>query len=396
MKSPSIVLVWCLLDIVMGDVCPNGMFWWPQGGICHSWLNCEDMTDLKVGELVGSGAVKAIFKAEWREYVLAYVELLNDEFEADFLHGLRILKSLQISDLVGAGGYDSFESDEEGAEKRHTRKDLAIKLKQKSESGPRAKEVFAEEERKEEFRRARSSILSLNAYDRHKRLVNDYILSNPGDTKLLQRDTTRDRRDIDVIRENHQFLWDESSSAETWESRLAKKYYDRLFKEYCICDLSRFKENKVAMRWRIEKEVVEGKGQFLCGDRQCAEREDLRTWEVNFGYVERGEKKNALIKLRLCPDCSYKLNYHHKKKEVTKKKRKHSKQKKLKKRARKERVSSSSPSEERTEEKLAVDTVDTEKAEEKKSASIWKETSQAVEEKTREEEFDEYLQDLFL
>jgi len=27
--------------------------------------------------------------------------------------------------------------------------------------------------------------------------------------------------------------------------RLAKKYYDKLFKEYCIADLSHYKENKV-------------------------------------------------------------------------------------------------------------------------------------------------------
>ena len=26
---------------------------------------------------------------------------------------------------------------------------------------------------------------------------------------------------------------------------MAKKYYDKLFKEYCITDLSRYKENKV-------------------------------------------------------------------------------------------------------------------------------------------------------
>ena len=66
------------------------------------------------------------------------------------------------------------------------------------------------------------------------------------------------------------------------------------------------------MRWRVEKEVVEGKGQFGCGGRKCEVREALTTWEVNFGYVEAGEKRNALVKLRLCPDCSYKLNYHHK------------------------------------------------------------------------------------
>lgn len=29
--------------------------------------------------------------------------------------------------------------------------------------------------------------------------------------------------------------------------RLAKKYYEKLFREYCIADLSRYKENKVAL-----------------------------------------------------------------------------------------------------------------------------------------------------
>lgn len=109
------------------------------------------------------------------------------------------------------------------------------------------------------------------------------------------------------------FVWDEEQDeADTWEKRLAKRYYDKLFKEYCICDLTFFKQNKIAMRWRVEKEVIEGKGQFICGDKRCSERDGLKSWEVNFGYVEHGEKKNALVKLRLCPDCSYKLNYHHK------------------------------------------------------------------------------------
>lgn len=31
------------------------------------------------------------------------------------------------------------------------------------------------------------------------------------------------------------------------EKELAKKYYDKLFKEYCIADLSRYKENKVGL-----------------------------------------------------------------------------------------------------------------------------------------------------
>lgn len=51
------------------------------------------------------------------------------------------------------------------------------------------------------------------------------------------------------------------------------------------------------MRWRIDKEVLAGKGQFICGEKKCNSREGLKTWEVNFGYVEHGVKKNALVKL---------------------------------------------------------------------------------------------------
>ncbi|XP_053548889.1 protein FRA10AC1 [Bombina bombina] len=100
------------------------------------------------------------------------------------------------------------------------------------------------------------------------------------------------------------------------EKKLAKKYYDKLFKEYCIADLSKYKENKFGFRWRVEKELVSGKGQFSCGNKRCDEKEGLKSWEVNFGYVEHGEKKNALVKLRLCPECSYKLNFHHRRREV--------------------------------------------------------------------------------
>ena len=31
--------------------------------------------------------------------------------------------------------------------------------------------------------------------------------------------------------------------------------------------------------------------------------------QVNFGYVEAGEQKQALVKLRVCPECAAKLNY---------------------------------------------------------------------------------------
>ncbi len=40
-------------------------------------------------------------------------------------------------------------------------------------------------------------------------------------------------------------------------------------------------------------------GQFICGNKRCDTSESLRSWEVNFGYVEDGKKKNALVKLRM-------------------------------------------------------------------------------------------------
>lgn len=85
----------------------------------------------------------------------------------------------------------------------------------------------------------------LNPYQVHQKLINDYVLKRPGDTsKLFARDTSKDKTDLDVIRENHQFLWNEED-VDSWEKQLAKRYYDKLFKEYCIADLSRYKENKV-------------------------------------------------------------------------------------------------------------------------------------------------------
>lgn len=38
-------------------------------------------------------------------------------------------------------------------------------------------------------------------------------------------------------------------------------------------------------------------GQFQCGNKRCEKDEGLKSWEVNFAYVELGEKRNALVKL---------------------------------------------------------------------------------------------------
>lgn len=38
---------------------------------------------------------------------------------------------------------------------------------------------------------------------------------------------------------------EEDNDDSTWEHRVAKRYYDKLFKEYCLADMTRYKEGKV-------------------------------------------------------------------------------------------------------------------------------------------------------
>lgn len=130
-----------------------------------------------------------------------------------------------------------------------------------------------------------------NPHEYHNYLLSKYVVKGSGIDK------SKWKTDTDVIMENLKFIWDDHELPTTWEERLAKKYYDKLFKEYCICDLSRYKENLIANRFRVEQEVVTGKGQFVCGEKSCKAQEGLRTWEVNFKYSENGSKKNTLVKI---------------------------------------------------------------------------------------------------
>ncbi|TGZ37727.1 Protein FRA10AC1-like protein, partial [Temnothorax longispinosus] len=236
----------------------------------------------------------------------------------------------------------------------------------------------------------------LSAYDRHKKLVNDYLTVYGKSVSSFTRDTSRDKTDYDVIRENHKFLWEQEDIPDTWGAKLAKKYYDKLFKEYCICDLTYYKHNKVALRWRTEKEVIVGKGQFECGSKTCKEKENLRSWELNFGYVEHGEKKNALVKLRLCPECSVKLNYRSQKREVKRGKS----LKRLDTNSESNNdvatVSSTLESDNRAEIDSRSAEIQSSENTDTNESNIWKEKPTEDAEKTREKEFEEYLADLLI
>ncbi|KAG9122561.1 hypothetical protein FRC07_001011 [Ceratobasidium sp. 392] len=108
------------------------------------------------------------------------------------------------------------------------------------------------------------------------------------------------------------------------EERIAVKYYRSLFKEFALVDLKHYKSGKntelgftkFALRWRTEDEVVEGYGQFTCGNTRCAyhkeqERQQpkLLTLELPFAYEEHGEAKQALVKVVLCERCKKKLTW---------------------------------------------------------------------------------------
>lgn len=171
----------------------------------------------------------------------------------------------------------------------------------------------------------------------------------------------------------------------------------------------KYKENRIGLRWRTEKEVVSGKGQFECGNKKCTAREGLRSYEVNFAYTEAGESKQALVKLRVCPKCSYKLNYG-KEKELERELRKESRRKKrrLLKERKKEKRRRSNSKEKRREtvnDKLPSSSIEEEDSDDSGSSedveeSRFKQTSRkevigkAGEHK--DGEFEPYFKDMFL
>ncbi|KAG5222943.1 hypothetical protein OIU76_020376 [Salix suchowensis] len=166
--------------------------------------------------------------------------------------------------------------------------------------------VFNREERKQQYQ---SHIRGLNAYDRHKKFLNDYVsFYGKGNSTVEKLPIKTDR---DTLREGYRFIRSEEDDMDaSWEQRLVKRYYDKLFKEYCIADMSHYKVGKIGLRWRTEKEVISGKGQFICGNKHCDVKDGLASYEVNFSYFEAGENKQALVKLILCDRCAEKL--HHK------------------------------------------------------------------------------------
>eukprot|EP00250_Pteridium_aquilinum_P002644 c12867_g1_i1 orf=635-1099(-) len=140
-------------------------------------------------------------------------------------------------------------------------------------------------DREERRRHYADHLMGLNAHDRHKKFMNDYVLHySKSSTGVEQRRPIK--TDQDTLRETYRFIRTEEDDLDSsWEQRLAKRYYDKLFKEYCIADMARYKDGKIGMRWRAEKEVISGKGQFVCGSKNCDAKDNLSSYEACFGQL---------------------------------------------------------------------------------------------------------------
>jgi protein FRA10AC1 len=116
--------------------------------------------------------------------------------------------------------------------------------------------------------------------------------------------------DVESLKAGHQFIRSDEEDAKKlneYNVRIARKYYNNLYREYAIIDLSRCDEGKIGLRWRTEQEVISGKGVEICASKRCEEVQDVLTFEVPFQYTENGESKLELVKVNLCKDCAKKL-----------------------------------------------------------------------------------------
>eukprot|EP00825_Cyclidium_porcatum_P048515 TRINITY_DN8173_c0_g1_i3.p1 TRINITY_DN8173_c0_g1~~TRINITY_DN8173_c0_g1_i3.p1 ORF type:complete len:173 (+),score=30.97 TRINITY_DN8173_c0_g1_i3:161-679(+) len=109
--------------------------------------------------------------------------------------------------------------------------------------------------------------------------------------------------------ENDQNQSQQDFSVEQYEKLIALKYYNKLYKEYVIADFTKYKTGEIGLRWRTQHEVISGKGKLICANKKCQSSKFLSSYEINFSYIELGQQKNALVKIRVCKDCAQLLNF---------------------------------------------------------------------------------------
>ncbi|WRT65973.1 uncharacterized protein IL334_002924 [Kwoniella shivajii] len=213
--------------------------------------------------------------------------------------------------------------------------------------------------------RLRPNQSGLNAFQRES------LLSIYGpDKDALSREEKNRKSDWDVVREHHRFIRDDEDPRNvSWEERVARAYESKLFKEFALIDLKHYKSHSFALRWRTAEEVINGIGESTCASLRCKyhkspsdtnrsidpsqlrfkdpdsssiytntttnaraynrqseeieiQMPEMRSFELPFVYAEGGERKEALVKVRLCGKCQGKLMWKPSKKENDKDKEK--------------------------------------------------------------------------
>ena len=113
-----------------------------------------------------------------------------------------------------------------------------------------------------------------------------------------------------ILKEKFSFLESSKESvnaAESKEDKFLQEYNNKLYREFCICDLSLYKKGKIGLRWCFESDILKGKGYTICGNISCERTKHLKPFEVNMKYKEHNETKNALVKVYLCRHCGKEL-----------------------------------------------------------------------------------------
>ncbi|XP_053114739.1 protein O-mannose kinase [Hemicordylus capensis] len=88
------------------NFCPHGYFRLGTVKNCSPWLSCKAMkTEVRRLKRIGEGAVKRVFLSEWKENKVVLSQLTLLELREDFLHGLKMLKSLQSKHVVKLLGF---------------------------------------------------------------------------------------------------------------------------------------------------------------------------------------------------------------------------------------------------------------------------------------------------
>lgn len=73
---------------------------------CTPWLQCSQIkAEVRRLKLIGQGAVKKVYLAEWRGQKVAVSELSSLDYRDDFLHGLTMLEALQSAQVVQLVGF---------------------------------------------------------------------------------------------------------------------------------------------------------------------------------------------------------------------------------------------------------------------------------------------------